>query len=1234
MIRLSFAAASVVRGLGLAVLVLTAPVAAAQTPLFAPASPARLSATAAERLDALVRAPTAAEVALVQADPAALAAGGDVALDLPGVSSVVLSPDRVEARAATDVSWAGSSATAEGLFVVRGGRVTGIVQTAEGRFQVRPFGPALHTVTRLDEAALPDNSHGAAYDDVLRQSDVLGDAAHSGAPALRGPDARTPAATPAVGVVVAYTPSAREEADLAVAGDGSSVAAIETQAQLAIDQTNAAFANSGVLARVALVHTFETAADNSPSEAASPYGTDLNDFRIDGDGRFDEIHAARTAHGGDLAALLSAARPRGGAEDDIVGLAYVPASVATAFSVSHWDFATSVATFAHELGHNFGANHNTEIAPQLRPFSYGHGAISATGDWFTIMSYSSSCSGPCARLTAFSAPAVLEGGEPIGDETLRNVARVIDERANELAGFVGPAVSSAVSVSGGPLAVTLDAGAATTRTVAIANVSGGVLSWVSGARQFDGATGTAGYTLSTSADAAGPTAAFEDISATGTALSFTDASCGTVRGPDDDGWATVPTPTGFAFFGAPVTTLRVSPNGVIEVDGMELCAPNPSELPSARLPNGLIAPYWVDQVVADIGGIEGAVYVQTDGDPGLGTERTVVQWDAVYRYDATEVSDYQVVLEQDGTITFQYGDMEYSGVGTGSSAGVTVGIESGDGTAAVPVDYLSGVVTDNLAVRFEPSARWLRAGGYGFQEQGGPVGAPTVTLDAADLPAGTYAGEVTVSTNDPARPFTTVPVTLTVEAPTLALQDGAGWRILSAPYDGVTVGWLAGQNLVQGTPDSYPTAGANLLTGYDGTAWEAAGIGATSIHPGEGFAWYFYDETFDPPDGAFGGGSSESVALPLLLSATGSELTTDADLALHADGDTWNLLGNPFALDVDVSGSAAWSGGDLLNSDGQVWQCTPNGATPVQCVGSYATLTMLGDVLPAWHGVFFETTAPGTLTVPYAARITSARRSSPRLIGFELAAADGSALDRAAALVFREGAGAGWDRWDASKLASLASPSVQIALVGERDGESVLKAQESRALDPASFEVPVHVASAGAGGSLVLTWPRVEHVPAGWVLTLLDHETGATLDLRAADRYAFEVAETAGRTVPAPGATARASGGDDPRFTVRIQTQGAVADEDAAAAATWLSPPTPNPARTGARVAYRVATAGRVRLSVVDLLGREVAVLTDAERSAGAGQAALPVGRLAPGVYVIRLEADGRVLTRRAVVAR
>lgn len=79
----------------------------------------------------------------------------------------------------------------------------------------------------------------------------------------------------------------------------------------------------------------------------------------------------------------------------------------------------------------------------------------------------------------------------------------------------------------------------------------------------------------------------------------------------------------------------------------------------------------------------------------------------------------------------------------------------------------------------------------------------------------------------------------------------------------------------------------------------------------------------------------------------------------------------------------------------------------------------------------------------------------------------------------------------------------------------------------------------------------------------------------------------------------------------------------------------PNPSGPGAlRVPYRLERPGPVRLEVVDVLGRTVAVLVDGHAEAGAHEATLEAGRLASGAYVLRLSAGGETRTQRMTVVR
>jgi hypothetical protein len=83
-----------------------------------------------------------------------------------------------------------------------------------------------------------------------------------------------------------------------------------------------------------------------------------------------------------------------------------------------------------------------------------------------------------------------------------------------------------------------------------------------------------------------------------------------------------------------------------------------------------------------------------------------------------------------------------------------------------------------------------------------------------------------------------------------------------------------------------------------------------------------------------------------------------------------------------------------------------------------------------------------------------------------------------------------------------------------------------------------------------------------------------------------------------------------------------------------LSPLSPNPSRGHSLLTFAVPTRTRVRLSLVDVQGREVAVLADGLRGPGRYTAALEASDLSAGMYFVRMQADGVNLTRRLAVVR
>jgi len=87
-----------------------------------------------------------------------------------------------------------------------------------------------------------------------------------------------------------------------------------------------------------------------------------------------------------------------------------------------------------------------------------------------------------------------------------------------------------------------------------------------------------------------------------------------------------------------------------------------------------------------------------------------------------------------------------------------------------------------------------------------------------------------------------------------------------------------------------------------------------------------------------------------------------------------------------------------------------------------------------------------------------------------------------------------------------------------------------------------------------------------------------------------------------------------------------------------LSRITPNPTTAAARVDFALPTAGHVRVSIHDLQGREITRLVDGDYQAGVWQAMwngrTQRGDAPAGLYFVRLQAMGKVLSQRLTVSR
>ena len=503
------------------------------------------------------------------------------------------------------------------------------------------------------------------------------------------------------------------------------------------------------------------------------------------------------------------------------------------------------------------------------------------------------------------------------------------------------------------------------------------------------------------------------------------------------------------------------------------------------------------------------------------------------------------------------------------------------------------------------------------------------TIDTYDLGAGVAA-----------------PVTASVQ-----LAGTQGWRMVSAPGDATLRQLLDDPLWIQGIADGDAPQGTPTVYRWDEPTQTY--VAPTTLDEPVGFGtgvWVYAFEDDDPTTAGVQGGFPKVLDAPAAAPRSFEWSTAGADAALSYtdDGnaatpnDGYNVLGVPGTSWLD------WDGAIRTGLDPTVYVYDP-------AVSAYRTYTQgvgagspgLADGVIAPFQAFWVQTvaptaslrlAPGTSNGgPFQGKTGSAEVSA---IALSLRPDTGSDLPetvRGGALVAYGVADAadGYGLEDGEALGSPATQSVALRTLADGEvGPVGLSVDLRPALDGTS-EVPLAVSVVGADGAqpLVLSWPELRDVPAEWSLMLRDAVTGATVDLRTATEYAFttEASALAGDALDLVAPTARIA--TDARFTLVVSGV-SVATEGDAEGALELGAPRPNPTAGRADVPFSLARAGAVRLAVYDALGREVAVLADGDRAAGAHRAAFDATGLAAGVYVVRLTTADGALVRRLTVTR
>ncbi|GEM_PF-2961563 len=278
------------------------------------------------------------------------------------------------------------------LLSVQGSALTGqITIPGAGSFQIDRAGGALCTISELDPSSIRRcGSCAEALELPAVTSSEKPQSRPVGLLDLPEPGALAPIHT--VKLMVVYTPDAKAGAG----GDDE----IRATINLAVAQANLVFANSETNVRIELVHAGEIAYAESGN-----MNVELDRLRATEDGFMDEAHAWRDQFQADLVSLWT----ENGS--DYAGVATTAIESTGGFSVIARSQATRWYQFVHELGHNFGCDHDRRNAWGAGRFSYSFGyRFELNGVTYrTVMCYF-----PGEVLPYFSNPRLTFLGVPLG----------------------------------------------------------------------------------------------------------------------------------------------------------------------------------------------------------------------------------------------------------------------------------------------------------------------------------------------------------------------------------------------------------------------------------------------------------------------------------------------------------------------------------------------------------------------------------------------------------------------------------------------------------------------------------------------------------------------------------------------------------------------------------------------------------------------------------------------------
>jgi autotransporter-associated beta strand protein len=412
-----------------------------------------------------------------------------------------------------------------------------------------------------------------------------------------------------------------------------------------------------------------------------------------------------------------------------------------------------------------------------------------------------------------------------------------------------------------------------------------------------------------------------------------------------------------------------------------------------------------------------------------------------------------------------------------------------------------------------------------------------------------------------------------------------------------------------------------------------------TIEDGKGYFIYVYQRK-DRDNGP-------DLIFPLTASTQGQENTVVDPFTFNltytsGNGDGWNLLGNPYGASLDWA-NTGWTKTNiddfayLWNPATSQYFATASGGPGEDNIEGILTTPSIAP----FQAFFVKANASGpALTVPSAARSTNADNAglfnedpSP-VFTLKLEAGESESFT---GFRFGEAYSQDFQQTDAYFLSPMAS-SFAYTYSLKQNRATMLNSLPLDLQEPVEFSVAAgaFVENAFYEGEASFSWPTFENIPADWIITLTDTQTGEVIDLKEEQSYSFQMSATGLKQEVGEVKSFRDLQEDSSpvmdtkfagdRFILTIDPDGTSTSTPVNGelpAQIALKQNYPNPFNPATQIAYALPESSEVRLEVFNIQGQRVATLVDGRQNAGTHEVSFDAADLASGVYLYRLSVSG-----------